>query len=96
MSLIDIRALHQLNHADAQQAADDLAADLAQKFDIDYGWKRNVIHFERQGVSGTITVGKREIRIKAHLGFLLSFLKGRIEEEITQYLESHFGSTFES
>ncbi|MGH8034015.1 MAG: polyhydroxyalkanoic acid system family protein [Lysobacterales bacterium] len=94
MSLIDICAFHQLKHRDAQQAADDLAADLAQKFAIDYGWDGNVIHFERQGVSGSITVGKREIRVKARLGLLLAILKGRIEEEITQYLQSHFGCTF--
>lgn len=95
MSLIDIHARHKLDFARAQQAADDLAADLAEKFDIDYGWDGNVIHFERPGVSGTIKVGKREIHIKASLGFLLAMLKGRIEEEITEYLQDHFGCTFE-
>jgi len=95
MSLIDIRAFHKLGHAAARRAADDLAADLADKFEIDYGWDGNVIHFERTGVSGSITVEKREIHIKASLGFFLAMLKGRIEEEITEYLQSHFGCTFE-
>ncbi len=94
MSMIDICAYHQMNHADAQQAANDLASDLAKKFDIDYGWDENVIHFERPGVNGSITVGEREIHVAAQLGFLLAMLKIRIEEEIRKYLQSHFGCTF--
>jgi putative polyhydroxyalkanoate system protein len=94
MSMIDICAYHQMNHADAQQAADDLASDLAEKFDIDYGWDENVIHFERPGVNGSITVGEHEIHVVAKLGFLLALLKIRIEEEIRKYLQSHFGCTF--
>lgn len=94
MSTIDICANHQMNHADAQQAADDLASDLAEKFGIDYGWDENVIHFERPGVNGTITVGKHQIHVAAQLGLLLALLKIRIEEEIRKYLQSHFDCTF--
>jgi putative polyhydroxyalkanoate system protein len=79
---------------DAQQAADELAGDLGEKFDIDYGWDGDHIHFERPGVNGTITVRENEIRIKATLGLMLIFLKPLIEAEITQYLENHFGCTF--
>jgi len=94
MSMIDICAYHQMNHADAQQAADDLASDLAEKFDIDYGWDGNVIYFDRPGVNGSITVGEHEIHVAAQLGFLLAMLKIRIEEEIRKYLQSHFSCTF--
>lgn len=95
MSTIDICAFHQMKKKDAQHAADGLACDLAEKFDIDYGWDGDVIHFERTGVSGSITVGKKEIRIVAQLGFLLMMLKGRIENEIRQYLQHHFDCTFD-
>jgi len=94
MATIDIHAGHKMKKKEAQQAADGLASDLAEKFDIDYGWEGDAIHFERAGVSGTITVGKTEIRIVAQLGFLLMMLKGRIEEEIRHYLQQHFGCTF--
>ena len=94
MSHIDMCAQHSMPEDEAQKAADDLAGDLARKFDIDYGWEGDHIHFERPGVHGRITVRGKEIRIKAELGFLLIFLKSRIEEEITQYLENHFGCTF--
>lgn len=95
MSTIEINAHHRLKKKAAQDAADSLANDLAQKFDIEYGWDGDAIHFERAGVSGSITVSKSEIRIEAQLGFLLMMLKGRIEDEIRQYLQEHFGCTFD-
>jgi len=95
MSLINVCAHHTMNKEDAQQAADDLARDLAEKFSIDYGWEEDHIHFERPGVHGMITVGEKEIRIKAQLGLLLVLLKSRIEDEIVRYLEGHFGCTFD-
>ena len=94
MSNIDIHAHHTLSHADAQRAADELARDLSQKFGIDYGWDGDIIHFERPGVHGQITVLDDEISIQAYLGFLLIILKGPIEQEIVRYLEEHFGCTF--
>jgi len=94
MSTIRIRATHQLQHADALQAADELAGDLAEKFGIDYGWDDDNIHFDRPGVSGTIEVGEREILITAQLDLLLIMLKSRIEGEIRRYLRNHFGCKF--
>ncbi|MCJ7814882.1 MAG: polyhydroxyalkanoic acid system family protein [Xanthomonadales bacterium] len=95
MSHIDMRARHSMSEEDAQVAADKLAGDLANKFDIDYGWDGDHIHFERPGVHGMITVRENEIRIKAVLGLMLIFLKQRIEDEIVEYLETHFGCSFD-
>lgn len=89
-----MRAKHDLNREQAQQAADELAADLAEKFHIDYGWDGDDIHFERPGVDGMITVDGEVIHIQARLGLLLSFLAPRIEDEIRRYLSSHFGCRF--
>lgn len=94
MSYIDMHASHQMGREEAQAAADRLAADLARKFDIDYGWHGDHIHFERTGVDGTITVRENEIRIQARLGLMLMLLKGRIEEEIVSYLSEHFDCRF--
>jgi putative polyhydroxyalkanoate system protein len=90
-----MRARHSMSEEDAQVAADKLAGDLANKFDIDYGWDGDHIHFERPGVHGMITVRENEIRIKAVLGLMLIFLKQRIEDEIVEYLETHFGCSFD-
>ena len=94
MSYIDMHAHHDLSREDAQSAADRLASDLAEKFDIEYGWHGDHIHFERPGVDGTITVREHEIRINARLGLVLMFLKGRIEDEIVSYLTEHFDCRF--
>ena len=94
MSYIDMHARHSMNREQAQAAADELAGDLARKFEIDYGWEGDHIHFERPGVNGKITVREREIRIEARLGLMLMFLKPQIEYEITRYLRDHFGCSF--
>jgi len=95
MSNIDMCAHHEMSRDDAQSAADELASDLARKFDINYGWIGDHIHFDRPGVDGQITVREGEIRIRARLGLMLLFLKNQIEDEITTYLSSHFGCTFD-
>jgi putative polyhydroxyalkanoate system protein len=95
MPTIDIHAIHQMSHADACDAADELAGDLARKFGIDYGWDGHVIHFERPGANGSIRVGQNDIHVTAQLGFILMMLRNRIEDEIRHYLENHFGCTFE-
>jgi putative polyhydroxyalkanoate system protein len=89
-----MRAHHSMPAESAQAAADELARDLAKKFDINYGWDGDHIHFDRPGVHGSITVRENEIRIKAVLGLMLVFLKPLIEEEITDYLVNHFGCEF--
>ncbi|MGD2130475.1 MAG: polyhydroxyalkanoic acid system family protein [Lysobacterales bacterium] len=94
MSHIDIHARHKLTRREAQSAADELARDLAGKFDIDYEWDGDHIHFERPGVHGTITILDQEILINARLGFMLMFLKPQIEHEVTRYLRDHFGCSF--
>jgi putative polyhydroxyalkanoate system protein len=94
MSYIDMHARHSMSRDEAQAAADELASDLARKFEIEYGWEGDHIHFERPGVNGSITVREKEIRIQAQLGLMLMFLKPQIENEITRYLRDHFGCTF--
>ena len=94
MSKIDIHAHHTMDREHAQDAAERLSADLAEKFGIDYGWDGDVIHFDRPGVHGQITVNGEEIHVQAHLGFMLAMLKGPIEQEIHRYLREEFGCTF--
>jgi putative polyhydroxyalkanoate system protein len=91
---IDIQALHTMSREDAQQAADDLAQDLAGKFGIEYDWDDDTICFQRSGVSGTIKVDGDQIHIVAQLGLMLSLFKDRLESEIRRHLNEHFNCTF--
>mgnify|MGYP000337881395 CR=1 FL=1 len=94
MSHIDLRATHTMSHDAAKSEAEELASDLARKFEIEYEWEGDHIHFERPGASGSIMVGDRDIHITARLGIMLVFLRHRIEDEIVRYLSEHFGCTF--
>jgi len=87
---IDIRKSHSMNLADAQQVADDLASDLADKFSIEYGWDGDTIVFERPGVHGEIDVDEECVHVRAELAFLFSYLQPAVEKEINRYLDEHF------
>lgn len=90
MSDIDIRKTHDFDLEGAQQVADDLARDLAEKFDVDYGWDGDLLLFERTGVHGEIRVDEECVHVKARLGFFLSYIKPAVEREIRRYLDEHF------
>ena len=90
MSRIDIRHAHSLPKAKARKAIEDVAKKLAEKFDMDYGWDGDTLNFNRSGVDGHIHLGDKQIRVTAQLGFLLSALKGTVEQEIRRVLAERF------
>lgn len=87
---IDIKKPHSMSVADAQDVADQLAADLAEKFSIEYGWDGDTIVFERPGVHGEIDVDTRAVHVRAKLNFLFAYLQPAVEKEINRYLDEHF------
>lgn len=91
MSDITIRRRHRLPHERARELAERVAAALRERFDLHYEWDEDALHFRREGVRGTLTVARREIRIDAQLGFLLSLAQPQIEREILSQLDQMFG-----
>ena len=55
-------------------------------------WDGDDVHFERPGVSGSMHVGKSEIRLDVRLGLLLTPLKPAIEKEIHAQLDKIAGT----
>jgi putative polyhydroxyalkanoate system protein len=90
MPSIDIVQPHDKSMKDAKAAVDRVADKIAERFQVDCGWKGNTMEFKRSGVTGEITVAKDEVRVVVNLGFLLSALKGPIESEIHRVLEREF------
>lgn len=88
MSQIQIKRLHQRSQPDARKLADDVAADLAEQFDVAYEWEGDTLHFERPGINGQILVNDTHIEIDARLGLLLFALKPAIEKEVNRYLDT--------
>ena len=92
MSDIRIRRAHSKPLAEARKDAEKVARQLQQDFDLAYEWDGHVLRFERTGVDGELHVTAREIRLDARLGFLLAFLKPRIEAEVETILDRLLGA----
>jgi putative polyhydroxyalkanoate system protein len=87
---IDIRHSHSLPHAKARKAVEEVAKKLAERFEFDYAWDGDDMHFSRSGVDGTIALLPKELQVTAKLGFLASAFKGPIEKEIRRVLDERF------
>lgn len=91
MTDILIRRRHTLSAKAALQAAEKIARQLDEEFDLAYEWDDNILVFKRSGVSGELVVEKKEVHIRVRLGFLLFAIRPRIEEEIHRYFDENFG-----
>lgn len=92
MSHIVIHRHHELTLDQAREAAEALASQLAERYEISHHWQEHSLHFERSGVSGQIDLEPSLIRISVRLGFLLASLKSRLEQEIHRQLDEMLGS----
>ncbi len=92
MSHIVIHRDHELTLDQARAAAEALASQLAERYDISHHWQEDSLHFERSGVSGQIDLEPSLIRVSVRLGFLLVSLKSRLEQEIDRQLDEMLGS----
>lgn len=90
MSHIDIHHAHSLTHKQARKAVEDVAVKLSDRFGMQHRWEGDVLHFNRSGVDGRITVEPRDLHVTAKLGFLLAAMKGPIEQEIRRVLGEKF------
>ena len=74
-----------------QQAVDQVARKLSEKFDVESEWMDDVLAFRRSGVDGRIALDEHTIHVTAKLGFLLAAMKGPIEAEIRRMLAEKLG-----
>ena len=91
MARISIGKRHHLSHKKAKSVAERLANDLEERFNLAWNWEGDHVHFERPGLSGSMHVGKSDIRLEVTLGFLLTPLKPAIEREIHAQLDKLTG-----
>jgi putative polyhydroxyalkanoate system protein len=90
MSTISIRRKHAMTPADARAAAEHMAAELKEEFDLNFAWAGEVMHFKRSGISGELTLEIEEVVLNIHLGFFLSALKPSIEREVHKFFDENF------
>jgi putative polyhydroxyalkanoate system protein len=84
---IEITRTHGMGAKAARAAAEKMAEQLGRKFDLKGTWAGNVLRFERPGVSGSLTVGDKDLSLSVALGFLLKAMKGSIETAVRQELD---------
>lgn len=92
MSKIDIRRRHGKSKQEARAAIERVTGKVADRFEVDYAWTGDTMNFSRHGVDGHIALEDSEIHVTAKLGFLVSMLRGPIEQEIHRFLDEEFGS----
>jgi putative polyhydroxyalkanoate system protein len=90
MSDIIISRQHGKSHADARAAAEHLAAELKDEFDLKYSWDGEVMHFKRSGISGELTLDSENVVLCVRLGFPLSAFKSSIEREVHKFFDENF------
>src|SRR5687768_4628422 len=90
MADIEIKRAHGLGTKAARTQAERMAEQLGRKFDLKGDWAGNVLRFERPGVTGSLTVGEKDLKLSVALGFLLKAMKGSIEKAVEQELDSLF------
>ncbi len=92
MATLSITKRHHLSHKKAKEAAQKVADDLRERFELDYRWTGDTIAFERAGLKGELHVAANEVRLDAKLGLLLSALKPAIEQAVHKEFGKHFGA----
>ena len=90
MADIDIHRVHNLGLKAARAAADRMADHLGRKFDLKGDWDGNVLTFQRPGVTGSLAISDKDLRLSVSLGFLLKAMKGSIENAIAHELDTLF------
>lgn len=87
---------HPLGLAGARKAAQGWARQVEDKLEMHCTFETRPdgerVRFERTGVTGTLLVTKDRFELDARLGLLLGAFKGRIEAEITRYLDEMLAS----
>ena len=90
MADINIVHAHALTHKKARAAAQKVADQIAQEYDLACEWEGDVLRFERSGVSGSLTVEKKQVLMAIKLGFLMRAFSSTIETKITENLNKVF------
>ena len=91
MPTIAIKRHHKLDPKRAKAAAHKVIKDLTASYQLVCSWDGDDVSFERPGVSGSMHVGKSEVRLDVQLSFLMTPLKGSIEQAIHKELDRLFG-----
>jgi putative polyhydroxyalkanoate system protein len=91
MSEITVVKEHHASPKKARLAAERVAEELKTRYGLDSTWQENnVLAFRRTGLSGQLTLARKQVTLHIKLGLLLSPLRALLEREINDYFDQHF------
>ena len=90
MADILITRTHGLSLKQAKLAAQEVANELAEDYEVESEWQGNTLNFWRTGVNGYLKVTGKQMIIEVKLGFLLAAFKPAFEQNINKRLDKLF------
>ncbi len=92
MADIRITQAHKLPHKKAKAAAQKVAEQMAEEYDMRSEWDGDVLKFKRSGVSGKLIVSEKEAHLEISLGFLFKAFASTIEEKVSAKMKKVFSA----
>jgi putative polyhydroxyalkanoate system protein len=92
MADISITQAHKLPHDQARAAAQKVADQLADEYEMALEWAGNALHFKRSGVSGKLLLLETEATLEISLDFLLKAFAPTIEQKVAAKMEKIFSA----
>ena len=90
MADINIVQDHHLTPKKAREAAQQVADQMAEEFDLACVWDGDTLHFERSGVAGSLTLARHQAQMQIKLGFLFSAFAAKIESKVAENMKKVF------
>lgn len=91
MSNLKIQRQHHMNHDDVKTRVGALADKLVERLGGHYHWEGDKVYYAYEGgVKACVACGESDVQVDVELAMMMSFLKGRVKDEIESYLDQHF------
>jgi putative polyhydroxyalkanoate system protein len=92
MAQIKIVHQHALPPKKAREAAQKVADKIAEEYELECEWEGDVLHFERSGVTGSLTLQPQQVQMEIQLGFLMSAFASTIEAKVAENMRKVFAA----
>ena len=89
MSSLKIKKYHHMEPDELRTQVESLADGLVDKFGGHYHWEGDKVFYAYSGVKACVACNDKDVQVDVELGMMMSFMKGKIKEEIEAYLNKH-------